>query len=217
MNDHAILALGLVAQALFSARFLVQWLASERAKRSVIPRAFWFLSLAASVLLLTYAVLRRDPVFMLAQSINLIVYCRNLQLLYGRRRNGPSGRRPYVGRITAGIALLLIVIGGITAARGELFAAPPFWLALGFSGQIIFNSRFALQLIASERRGEPVLPRGFWHCSLIGSVLLFIYACWRRDPVFMLAQGPNIFIFARNLQLLRREARTEKRLGLSNS
>jgi lipid-A-disaccharide synthase-like uncharacterized protein len=158
---------------------------------------------------LGYSLLRHDPVFILAQSINLIVYTRNLQLLYGKqRKNAAEGEGcPHGGWITAGVALLVVIAGGITAAHSSLFTAPPLWLAIGFSGQIVFNSRFALQLIASERKGEPVMPRGFWHCSLVGSALLFLYACWRRDPVFMLAQGPNLLIYARNLQLLHREAK----------
>ena len=57
------LGIGFLGQALFSARFLVQWLASERARRSIVPRAFWFFSLAGGATLLAYAIYRRDPVF----------------------------------------------------------------------------------------------------------------------------------------------------------
>ena len=65
---------GLLGQALFSMRFLIQWIMSERAKRSVMPVAFWYFSLAGGVVLLTYAIYRRDPVFMLGQSMGLVVY-----------------------------------------------------------------------------------------------------------------------------------------------
>lgn len=74
------LVLGFVGQAMFSARFLVQWLASEAEGRSVVPRAFWWLSLAGGALLLTYAIAIRDPVFILGQSFGLLVYVRNLVL-----------------------------------------------------------------------------------------------------------------------------------------
>ena len=80
------LVVGFLAQGLFSARFLVQWIASEVKKRSVMPLAFWFLSLGGGLLLLTYAVHRRDPVFILGQSVGLIVYARNLVLIR-RERN----------------------------------------------------------------------------------------------------------------------------------
>ena len=75
------LVIGLVAQALFSARFLVQWIASERSRRSIVPKAFWYLSLMGSALLLAYAVHRRDPVFILGQCMGLLIYSRNLILI----------------------------------------------------------------------------------------------------------------------------------------
>lgn len=81
------LGVGLLGQALFSARFLVQWLASEARKQSVVPRAFWWLSLAGGVTLLAYAIWRKDPVFILGQGFGLLVYLRNLVLL--RRRPTP--------------------------------------------------------------------------------------------------------------------------------
>ncbi len=79
---------GLIAQTVFAARFIVQWLASERAGRSVIPLAFWFLSLIGSAMLLVYAIYRRDPVFILGQAPNLVIYMRNLHLRYRERREG---------------------------------------------------------------------------------------------------------------------------------
>jgi lipid-A-disaccharide synthase-like uncharacterized protein len=75
------IAVGFLGQAAFSGRFLVQWFASERAGRSVIPLAFWYLSIVGSMLLLTYAISRRDPVFILGQSAGFVVYFRNLLLL----------------------------------------------------------------------------------------------------------------------------------------
>src|SRR5450631_759002 len=75
------LALGFFAQALFTARFLVQWIASERAGRSVIPIAFWFFSIGGGALLLVYALYRRDPVFIAGQALGLVVYVRNLYFI----------------------------------------------------------------------------------------------------------------------------------------
>jgi len=76
--------LGFAGQAVFSLRFLVQWIESERAGRSVVPEAFWYLSILGSTLLLAYALWRRDLVFTLGQSMGFLVYARNLAL---RRRN----------------------------------------------------------------------------------------------------------------------------------
>ena len=78
--------LGWFAQLLFSGRFLVQWLASERAKRSVVPVAFWYLSVAGGALLFAYALSRRDPVFIVGQGGGLLIYLRNLWLIHRERR-----------------------------------------------------------------------------------------------------------------------------------
>jgi len=80
------MAIGFVGQGFFSARFIVQWLASERVKRSIIPVAFWYFSLGGGLTLLAYAIHRKDPVFIAGQSAGIFVYLRNLYLLrIGRR------------------------------------------------------------------------------------------------------------------------------------
>ena len=63
---------------MFSARFMVQWLASERMKRSIIPEAFWYLSLVGGLVLLAYAIHRQDPIFILGQSVGCFIYLRNI-------------------------------------------------------------------------------------------------------------------------------------------
>lgn len=78
--------LGLSGQLLFSLRFLVQWIVSERRKESVIPLAFWYLSLGGSLILLLYAIYRQDLVFILGQSTGSFIYVRNLMLIYRRRK-----------------------------------------------------------------------------------------------------------------------------------
>lgn len=77
---------GFAAQAMFTARFLVQWIASERAKDSVMPLAFWYFSLAGGVMLLAYALYRADPVFILGQALGVVIYARNLWLIYAKRQ-----------------------------------------------------------------------------------------------------------------------------------
>jgi len=79
------LVVGFLGQALFFGRFFVQWLASERRKASVIPNAFWYLSLAGGAVLLSYAIHRRDPVFILGQTTGFMIYSRNLWLIHRRR------------------------------------------------------------------------------------------------------------------------------------
>lgn len=86
----AWILLGFCAQAMFTMRFLVQWLASERARRSVIPVAFWFFSLGGGSLLLIYAIHRQDPVFIAGQALGLFIYIRNLWLIAAERRAAMS-------------------------------------------------------------------------------------------------------------------------------
>lgn len=77
---------GLGGQLLFTARFLIQWIASERAERSVVPVAFWYLSIGGGVILLAYAVYRQDPVFILGQAMGVFIYLRNIWLIHAERR-----------------------------------------------------------------------------------------------------------------------------------
>ncbi|KTD21378.1 lipid-A-disaccharide synthase N-terminal domain-containing protein [Legionella londiniensis] len=88
--DYIWLSVGLLGQAIFSARFIVQWLVSEREKRSVIPVAFWYLSLCGGITLLIYSIYKKDPVFILGQSTGVLIYSRNLLLIHRERlaRNG---------------------------------------------------------------------------------------------------------------------------------
>jgi lipid-A-disaccharide synthase-like uncharacterized protein len=85
--------LGFVAQLMFTGRFLVQWIESERQGRSVIPIGFWFFSIAGGLLLLAYALYRRDPVFIAGQAFGLFVYVRNLYLIMRERGDFGSPKR----------------------------------------------------------------------------------------------------------------------------
>jgi lipid-A-disaccharide synthase-like uncharacterized protein len=91
MGDEAVwLLLGFAGQAVFMGRFVIQWLASERDRRSVIPVSFWYLSIAGALVLLVYALHRRDPVFVAGQGLGVAIYLRNLQLI---RRSADGARR----------------------------------------------------------------------------------------------------------------------------
>jgi lipid-A-disaccharide synthase-like uncharacterized protein len=85
------IALGFIAQLAFTMRFVVQWIASERAGKSVIPIAFWFFSIGGGLLLLIYAIKRQDPVFILGQALGLFIYVRNLMLIFRPKNAAASG------------------------------------------------------------------------------------------------------------------------------
>ena len=85
------LLFGLVAQVLFGARFIVQWIASERAGKSVMPLAFWFFSMAGGVMTLVYGLVRREPVIIFGQGLAIVIYLRNLMLIFKERRQSTVG------------------------------------------------------------------------------------------------------------------------------
>jgi lipid-A-disaccharide synthase-like uncharacterized protein len=104
--------------------------------------------------------------------------------------------------------------GGLAAGRrassprgAGIMSAEHVWLAVGFLGQAFFSMRFLVQWIASERRKESVIPVSFWFFSIGGGLTLLIYAVYRLDPVFMLGQGAGLFVYLRNLYLIRRKER----------
>jgi lipid-A-disaccharide synthase-like uncharacterized protein len=80
-----------------------------------------------------------------------------------------------------------------------------FWFVFGLGAQAAFAGRFVVQWVASERRGRSYIPLPFWYLSLVGGVMLLIYAVWVRNPVFALGQAAGCFVYVRNLMLLRRE------------
>lgn len=107
-------------------------------------------------------------------------------------------------------------MGGFIAERlanveGQLlsFWARPdaVWILIGFAGQILFMMRFLVQWIASERAGKSVIPDLFWFFSIGGGAVLFIYALYRADPVFIVGQGLGLFIYFRNLHFVLRDRR----------
>ena len=92
MTNTFWLVLGFCAQAMFSARFLVQWIASEKAGKSVVPELFWYFSIGGAAMLLAYAIYRKDPVFILGQSMGFLIYGRNLYLIYREKKQVAAGR-----------------------------------------------------------------------------------------------------------------------------
>lgn len=88
--EYIWLGVGFLGQAIFSARFIVQWLVSEKEKRSIIPVAFWYLSLCGGFTLLLYAIYKRDPVFIIGQASGILIYTRNLLLIHRERLSRPE-------------------------------------------------------------------------------------------------------------------------------
>lgn len=204
-----VYALGFTAQGLFSARVLVQWFLSEKKRKVVSPSLFWILSLIASVIYVIYGWLRQDFAIMLGQVIGYYVYIWNLWAKQVWQKLGRVGSRMAV---TAFILLPVVAISAMLITRGSavtdsLFKNEglPLWLLLfGTTGTLIFSLRFLYQFIYSSRRGESILPKGFWIISLTGSLIVVTYAIIRRDPVLILGQGLGLISYTRNLMIWNR-------------
>lgn len=194
--------IGFAGQGLFTARMLVQWYASEKAKASVVPKSFWWLSVFGTLLLLVYAWFTRDLIFLIGPTLNLFLYVRNLMI---------AGRGRKLGNVLIPLAAVMVLSGGVaaylTAEEKDIIAldASPLWLAVGFTGTALWTLRFPVQWIISERLGRSVLPPVFWWMSLIGAGLLTAYAAYKPDAVFVLAYVLNPIPAVRNLMLIYRK------------
>jgi lipid-A-disaccharide synthase-like uncharacterized protein len=187
-----IKVVGFSGQALFAGRVLLQWIASERARRSVVPRGYWEISLAAAGLVLTYALLVNNFVFVLSTLPGALIAGRNLRIVR------PAARR----QLVPWAAALAAVLGWAAVAKPHV--GTPFWATLGVIGSLLWGGRHLIQWWISERRGKSVLPGLFWIFSLVGSVLLVAYAISRHDPVMIVGYAFGCIPYLRNLMLLRR-------------
>jgi lipid-A-disaccharide synthase-like uncharacterized protein len=196
--------LGWLGIACFFSRFLVQWLASERAGESLAPRSFWLLSVAGALLLIVYSLYRREPVFLAGYVVTLFIYARNLWIAGAAGAESRLGPAPLTGLAVVAWGLLVwMSFDELRPGFGDSIA----WLSVGALGQAVWSSRFVVQWYATERDGRSHLPEAFWWISLLGNALLLAYAIRLADPVWIagLCLGP--LVQARNLMLIYRGQR----------
>ena len=196
-----IFGVGLLAQLLFSARVLYQWIVTEKARKVLSPPAFWVLRIIGSYLLFIYGVLRDDFSIILGQFLSYYVYLWNLnmQKLWGK---------------IAGIVKVMLLLTPV-AAVAYMLRDPssfnltffhnqdvPLWLLiLGSTGQVIFSLRFVYQWVYGLIHHCSVLPLEFWVWSLIGSLIIIVYAFFRLDPVLILGQSFGFVAYIRNIMI----------------
>jgi lipid-A-disaccharide synthase-like uncharacterized protein len=203
---------GVAGAALFYGRFYVQWLVSERHRRSVMPVAFWYMSSTGSVVLFVFAILTRSPVGALSHNFNLLIYSRNLIHIW-RAKGTLSDRRNLL--VHAAVALFVLVAIGfvirvwyreyedtqkMTAAAAQ---TTWLWLAVGLAGQALFAARFIIQWIATERRRVSFIPTVFWQISIVAAALQAASFVQRAEWVFAAGSMSTILIYARNLWFIR--------------
>ena len=196
-----IYVIGFLAQVFFSARILLQWILSERAKKVISPAIFWQLSIVGSYLLFVYGWLRDDFAIILGQIISYYIYIWNLDKKHQWKK------LPFIIRtllLLTPVAAILYMLKDESAFVDQFFRNEkiPLWLLIyGSMGQIIFTLRFVYQWIYSKRKDESLLPIGFWVISLLGSLIIVSYAIYRRDPVLILGQSTGLIAYSRNIYL----------------
>ncbi len=209
MNPYLVFLIGIAAQILFSGRLLVQWIASERAKKVLSPTLFWQMSMAASFMLCVYGWLRNDFAIIAGQLISYYIYIWNLRAKKAWDTM-PAVLRAVVSYLPV-VAVCWFAIDWRETAE-HLFQQEdiPGWLIVfGTVGQFTFTLRFIYQWRYSARAGESLLPTTFWLISLLGSGMIIAYAIIRRDPVLILGQSTGFVVYLRNIMISRRAARRE--------
>lgn len=209
MNPYLVFLIGIAAQILFSGRLLVQWIASERAKKVLSPTLFWQMSMAASFMLCVYGWLRNDFAIIAGQLISYYIYIWNLRAKKAWDTM-PAVFRAVVSYLPVAAVCWFAIDWRETAEHLFQQENIPGWLIVfGTVGQFTFTLRFIYQWRYSARAGESLLPTTFWLISLLGSGMIIAYAIIRRDPVLILGQSTGFVVYLRNIMISRRVARRE--------
>ena len=201
MSSIAVYALGFLAKGFFSARMLIQWIMSERARKIVSPNIYWICSLAGSILLFIYGWLRNDFSIIFGQFISYYIYIWNLNI------KGVWPRIPVIFRVAIfalPLAALCVMFSQATYFIQHFLhnSQVPLWLLVfGSAGQFIFTIRFIYQWYYSYRRHASSLPVGFWIISLVGSGIIVAYGVFRLDPVLIIGQSVGFITYTRNIML----------------
>lgn len=199
MDSILIIGLGFFAQGLFFIRTIIQWFKSEHEGQVISPIVYWQISLIASILMLTYGILRNDFAIVIGQSLVYSIYIRNLQL------KKAWTKMHWIARMLAVIVPLAYWVWLLSSGNFNSILnnndVSIFWMVWGTVAQLVFISRFFYQWIYSENQKESVLPLGFWIISTCGSLMIFTYSIARLDPVLFAAHSLGLFIYLRNILL----------------
>lgn len=210
--------LGFLSSIAFGARFIVQWIQSERNGKSVVPPLFWHLSLFGNITLLIHAFIQVQYHICFVQTCNTVISWRNLNLLQQKKR-------PYsLQTVLIILCLSLLLMSGLFAIQDYYFlkesswfripvtpwqsnaalSIPFIWHLIGFLGFSLFSSRFWIQWWSAEKTGQSVLSPSFWWISLVGALLSLIYSARIFDPVNAIGPLIGIVPYIRNLMLMKK-------------
>lgn len=217
MHPLAIDSLGYLAQLLFSARFFVQWILSERARRVLSPTIFWQISLVAACIFCLYGWLRNDFSIILGQFVTYYIYIWNLNARRAWKTLWPPIRWTIFALPLAGILWIALNWSDFLAHLFIESDLPGWLIALGTGGQLIFTLRFVYQWWYSRQRGESILPLGFWLISLTGSTIIIAYALIRGDMYpLILGHLTGAFVYTRNIIIFNKQRTAQATASDSN-
>ncbi len=220
--ELALRIIGGVAAVIFYGRFYLQWIASERAGRSVMPVAFWYMSSVGSLMLLGYGAATGSANGTLSHSFNIVVYTRNLIHIWREQGTLTPARASAVKALVVVVALVATSVLAYTwwhkflETQGfsqEEARKTWFWIAVGAAAQGMFACRFIVQWIASEAQQKSVIPVAFWYLSLAAGTLLFLAHLNQAEWVYAAGVASTVLIYARNLWLIYRGRGVESSSG----
>lgn len=199
MNPMVLLGLGFLAQGMFSARFLIQFVKTEKSGKVANPLIFWHLSLFASLLLMVYGTFRHDVIIVVGQLIGYYIYIRNLQLKNSWELFPKAVRLIF---LIIPVFFFAYIFGFREKDFFQLINNPELdavLLTWGSIGQVIFTGRFLIQWYVSEKLKKSIFPNSFWIVSIIGALIIAIYAIIRKDAVLFIGQSFGLVVYFRNL------------------
>jgi lipid-A-disaccharide synthase-like uncharacterized protein len=211
----ALYPLGFLSSIFFGARFLIQWLESEKAGCSSVSLTFWCLSLLGNIALALHSLVQMQAHVLVIQIINGALSLRNINLM------GPNPW-PFKKMAMALSLILMITLLVLFFLGGSFFRVPVapwsrddgggsvslMWHIVGTIGLILFSSRFFIQWILAEIRGRSFLGKTFWWTSLVGDILCLVYFARLGDSVNAIGPIFGLVPYIRNLMLIRRADET---------
>ncbi len=201
---------GLFGNVLYTTRALIQWIASEKARRCVSPPSYWWASLAGALVMIIYSLHRlhttapdegASPLPLLVGFIlTTVPYTRNIMLCY------PIAKIWH--RVSYFLSALVFILCAALLVTARFPADTNRWFLIGVLGTVIWNTRFLWQWLYAEKSGRSAFPLSFWYISLAGLALLLAYSLLTRDPVFVLSFLFNVIPITRNIMLINKERTT---------
>lgn len=208
--------LGFLSSLAFGARFIIQWLQSEKMHASVVPKSFWQISLAGNLLLLVHSFIQVQYHICIVQGFNAVISWRNLNLMQKEERSSCSFRTVCIFLISSFffISVAFTAQDWLLEREGDWFRIPTapwqetsapsasfFWHVMGTIAFFLFSSRFWIQWWYAEKAHASFFPICFWWISLIGALLSMAYFLRIHDIVNLIGPLFGLIPYIRNLML----------------